>query len=230
MGVNESHIQELKLVCCMQCHTYAHRKCNGIRNDLEAERFLCKGCVRNMNKQVAVSGGLTMDVLGPFYPEGDSAKLCSWTSAKVGYFIHTIGGAKSTPRKAARRANASLAAYASEQKSVEKASERHAMASAPEQAAREPSVGPLEFEQAGEEGVGQQQASALKSPAAAAGGGTRTSPRASAAAKVEAKGEDKRDALVPIHSNGSASDGEVTIKPQEAGLPGFPAAVGDEGE
>ena len=33
MGVNESHVRELRLVSCMQCSTYAHRKCNGIKTE-----------------------------------------------------------------------------------------------------------------------------------------------------------------------------------------------------
>lgn len=57
MGVNESHIRELKLVQCMQCATYAHRRCNGIQSEEEAGAFLCKGCVRYMTKQVSVAGG-----------------------------------------------------------------------------------------------------------------------------------------------------------------------------
>ena len=200
MGVNESHIQELKLVCCMQCGHYGHRKCNGIRNDHEAATFLCKGCVRNMNKQV-VSGGLTMDVLGPFYPEGDSAKLCSWTSAKVGYFIHTIGGARATPRKAARRANAYLEQEASEAKAAEA-----------EREARSPSAR-------------TEVCGACPAP--------KDEPEAqsllpAATIKGEDKGEDKRDekrdVLVPIHSNGSASDGEVAAK-QELGSATWGAAA-----
>jgi len=88
MGVNESHVRELRLVSCMQCSTYAHRKCNGIKTEEQANGYLCKSCVRNMSKQVETSAGVCMDVLGPFYPEGECT--VSWTSSRVGYFIHTI--------------------------------------------------------------------------------------------------------------------------------------------
>lgn len=89
MGVNQSHVRELRLVSCMQCGTYGHRKCNGIENDEQASCFLCKSCMRYMSKQVEFqTGGVSMDVLGPFYPEGDN--YVSWTSSQVGYFIHTI--------------------------------------------------------------------------------------------------------------------------------------------
>jgi ubiquinone/menaquinone biosynthesis C-methylase UbiE len=94
MGVNESHVRELRLVNCMQCGTYAHRKCNGIKTEEQANGFLCKSCVRYMSKQVETSAaaGICMDVLGPFYPESENT--VSWTSSRVGYFIHTIKGRK----------------------------------------------------------------------------------------------------------------------------------------
>jgi len=130
LGVNQSHVRELRLVPCLQCGVYGHRKCNGVETDEQAKSFLCKSCMRYMTKQVETSSwmeGLSMDVLGPFYPEAEN--YVSWTSSRVGYFIHTIKK-KDCPSKTDRQDQP----IADVQASNEISEESHGLLRLPEQA------------------------------------------------------------------------------------------------
>lgn len=149
-----------------------------------------------------------MDVLGPFYPEGDT--LCSWTSKPVGYFIHTIGGSKG-PRASPRKARGQAVLNTDPDKMV---TERDAS----------PLPSPASCVEMSRGGASSGEDDAInavmRQPTESAASNEppikRASPRSQGTTEPTST-DSRRDALVPLQSNGSASsEGEMAAKDQLA--------------